>query len=184
MNASRDPGSLTPAEAGPHSEGLGRAAVVMAGGTVLSRVTGLLRTIAFAGLGATALSDAYTLANNSPNIVFELVVGGVLSATLVPVFVDLLRHGRDDAEEGISAVVTLSALVSVLAAVALYLGAPSLIRLYNALTPHANPLERAVARQQRELATQLLRMFAPQVAVYGFITIGDRKSTRLNSSHG
>ena len=42
-------------------------------------------------LGATLLSDAYNLANTTPNIVYELLLGGVLSATLVPA----LRRGRD-----------------------------------------------------------------------------------------
>ena len=158
--------------AATESAAIGRAAMVMAGATMLSRVTGLLRTVAFAGLGATALADAYTLANNSPNIVFELVVGGVLSATLVPVFVDLLRHGRDEAEEGISAVVTLAGLVAIAAAVALFVAAPWVIRLYDALTPRDTAAAKVLATNQRVLATELLRMFAPQVAVYGFITIG------------
>ena len=148
----------------PARSGIGRATVVMAGGTILSRLTGLLRTVAFAGLGATLLSDAYTLANNSPNIIFELVVGGVLSATLIPVFVDLLGRGRDEAEEGISAIVTLALTVSVALALALALFAPWVIRLYNVFDSSPDP-------NQQALATALLRLFAPQVAIYGFITV-------------
>ena len=51
-------------------------------------------------LGQTSLADAYNLANTTPNIVYELLLGGILSATLVPVFVEpprARRRGGDDA---------------------------------------------------------------------------------------
>ncbi len=67
-----------------------RHTAIMAIGTALSRITGFWRLQATAlALGITAMSDAYTLANNPPNIIYDLVIGGVLSATLVPVFVSL-----------------------------------------------------------------------------------------------
>ncbi|MEN3274029.1 MAG: putative peptidoglycan lipid flippase, partial [Actinomycetota bacterium] len=56
----------------------------MAVGTAASRLTGFVRlaaTLYALGLGRAA--DTYTLANNTPNIVYELLLGGVLSATLV-----------------------------------------------------------------------------------------------------
>ena len=52
------------------------------------------RVLAYA-LGQATLADTYNLANTTPNIVYELLIGGVLSATLVPVFVDHLQR-RDD----------------------------------------------------------------------------------------
>ena len=61
---------------------LGRSTAVMAAGTALSRVTGFGRVFALAyALGLTRVTDSYNLANTTPNIVYELVVGGVLSAT-------------------------------------------------------------------------------------------------------
>ena len=64
-----------------------RSNVAVAAGTALSRVTGLLRVIVLGYvLGQTALADAYAVANETPNIVYELLLGGVLSATLVPLF--------------------------------------------------------------------------------------------------
>ena len=59
-------------------------------------------------LGQASLSDAFNLANNSPNAVYELLLGGVLSATLVPVFTAHAR-GRDD-EDATDAVVTVAAI--------------------------------------------------------------------------
>ncbi len=57
----------------------------------------LLRVVALGYvLGQTALADAYKLANETPNIVYELLLGGVLSATLVPLF---STFAEDDDEE-------------------------------------------------------------------------------------
>ena len=47
-------------------------------------------------IGQTALADAYTIGNETPNIVYELLIGGVLSATLVPLFTSFVE--RDDEE--------------------------------------------------------------------------------------
>ena len=60
-------------------------------------LTGLLRVIVFGiVIGQNALADAYDGANNSPNSIYELLIGGVLSATLVPLFTAQLE---DDDEE-------------------------------------------------------------------------------------
>ena len=72
-----------------------RSSSVVALGTLLSRVTGLVRVAVLAyALGQATLADTYNLANTTPNIVYELLIGGVLSATLVPVFVDHLATPR------------------------------------------------------------------------------------------
>ena len=58
-------------------------------GTLASRVTGLVRVIfTAAALGDELAADSFFLANIAPNIVYELLIGGVLSATLVPLFVE------------------------------------------------------------------------------------------------
>ena len=75
-----------------------RSSAVVAVGTALSRVTGFLRIAAIAyALGAAALAGTYSYANESPNIVYELLLGGVLTATLVPLFVRHFEDGDDDA---------------------------------------------------------------------------------------
>ena len=58
-------------------ESLVRHAAVMTAGTALSRITGYLRLVALtAALGVTALGSVYTVANLTPNIIYELVLGG------------------------------------------------------------------------------------------------------------
>ena len=82
-------------------------------GTGVSRVSGLLRFVALAwALGQTPLADSYNLANTTPNMLYDVVLGGVLSATFIPVFVDRLSN-RDEREafESISAVITVSVVV-------------------------------------------------------------------------
>ena len=71
-----------------------RNTAVMSVGTTLSRVTGFLRLSAMAyalGITETRLADAYNIANITPNIVYELALGGILSSVFVPVFVQWLQ---------------------------------------------------------------------------------------------
>ena len=112
---------------------LGRRSATMAAGTVLSRATGFGRVLALAyALGFNRLSDAYNLANTMPNIVYELVLGGVVSATVVPVFVGLFEGGPDgrgdeDPWRGVAAVTTIVLAVTAGLSVLFAVAAPLLI---------------------------------------------------------
>src|SRR4029079_8826167 len=77
--------------------GLLRSNVVVAVGTALSRLTGLIRIMVLSiVIGQNALADAYNSANNSPNTIYELLLGGVLSASLVPLFTRLAEQKDDE----------------------------------------------------------------------------------------
>ncbi|MGH9102535.1 MAG: lipid II flippase MurJ, partial [Acidimicrobiales bacterium] len=104
----------------------------MAAGTMASRLTGLARLAVLAGvLGYTGLADAYNLANTTPNIVYDLVAGGVLSATVLPVFVDrLTRRPGSEGWGDIGAVVSLATVVLVVVSALFALVAPEIIHLY------------------------------------------------------
>ena len=106
----RPPGSGSkPTDGKDPPASFGHNTTVVAGGTLLSRLTGFGRVLALVwAFHVTRLGDIYNIANTVPNILYDLVLGGVLSATLIPVFVDYL--GRDDEDEGwraISAVCTV-----------------------------------------------------------------------------
>ncbi len=80
------------------SGGILRSAGKVAVGTLMSRLTGFVRTIVLAAvLGNTLVNDAYNNANVLPNLVFELLLGGVLTSVIVPL---LVRAQRDAAERG------------------------------------------------------------------------------------
>ncbi len=140
-----------------------RSSARVALGTALSRLTGFGRLAAMAyAIGFTRLTDTYNLANTTPNIVYELLLGGVLSATLVPVFVD--HRDRDD-DEATSAVITVATVVLVVLTVVGILAAPAIVRLYTLR------VEGAAAAAQQEVATGLLRLFMPQMLFYGLVAM-------------
>jgi putative peptidoglycan lipid II flippase len=69
---------------------------MMSTATMLSRVSGFLRMWATAfALGATGLMSAYTVANNIPNMIFELAAGGIISSLFIPTFMEL-RETKDE----------------------------------------------------------------------------------------
>ncbi len=68
----------------------------MAVATLVSRITGLLRTMVLAAaLGVGLVNDAYNTANTLPNIVYELLLGGVLTSVVVPLLVHAQERDRD-----------------------------------------------------------------------------------------
>ena len=143
---------------------LARATWVMAAGTVLSRVTGFGRVAALAAaFGFTRLTDAYNLANTTPNILYELVLGGVLGGTLVTIFTRHLAADEDGGRAAVSAVVSGALVALVVFSVLLGLAAPLVIGLYSAGAEFP--------ADQRAVAIDLLRWFAPQVAILGAVTI-------------
>jgi len=144
---------------------LGRSAVVMAAGTTLSRVTGLGRLVAMVyalGVTESRLADSYNIANIMPNVIYELILGGVLTSVFIPVLVEELRKKREDAWESVSALVTTSVVAVVAITVLVVVGAPWIIQLFSSGADQA---------EQQALATFFLRIFAPQIAFYGIASI-------------
>lgn len=143
---------------------LARASMRTAGGTVLSRVTGLARLVMIAAvLGQGHVADAFNLANTTPNIIHDLVLGGVLAATFVPVFIDRLAiHQRKRAEESISSVLTLSVMLLGIATVLFEIAAPWIVDLYTL---------GGSTQISHQLVVTLLRYFAPQLFLYGIISL-------------
>ena len=161
-------GPPVPGEVAPES-GVGRATAVMAVGTTLSRLTGVVRIVALAyALGtSTRLADAYNLANTIPNIIHDIVLGGVVSATFIPVFVQrLTTQSEDESWDAISAVTSVTLIVIAAASVLFLLLTPFIIDATTVLNHSAQ------AAQDRRVATELLLLFVPQLAGYGFISLG------------
>ena len=138
-------------------------------GTVFSRITGLARLaaiVAALGVAETRLTDTYNLANTFPNIVYELILGGVLTSVFVPVFVELLeKEGRDKAWEVASGILNLALVVLSAVTIVGILAAPWIAKLY------ALRLEGDQVEHQREALTFLLRLFLPQIVFYALTAI-------------
>ena len=180
MSSSDQTATRGAGERGPDiaEQRLARPAAVMAVGTALSRLTGLGRVIALAaalGIAESRLADAYNLANTLPIVLYELALGGVLSSVFIPVLVEELRsRSREDAWRAVSAVVTCSMAVLLALTVVAVLAAPLVIDVFS------GRVEGRAAEEQRDLATFFLRLFAPQVALFGLAAIGQG----LLNAHG
>ncbi len=146
---------------------LGRASGVMALGTIASRATGFLRTVAIAvTIGAGAVSNAYNVANTIPNIVYDLLIGGILTSVVVPVLVRATKEDPDGGERFASSLLTLMILLlGAACAVGMFL-APQIVNSYL----HATGPDAAA---ERALGATFLRWFMPQIVFYGVgATIG------------
>jgi putative peptidoglycan lipid II flippase len=140
-----------------------RSSAAVAMGTLLSRVTGLLRVAVLAyAVGRASLADTYNLANSTPNIVYELLLGGVLSATLVPLFVDHLERGDARATSAVFRVALTA--IAVLTAIAMTF-APLIARLYALDTTGA---ERTA---QLHVMTVFTLWFLPQMVFYALTAL-------------
>ncbi len=152
-----------------------RNTAVMAVGTSLSRVTGFLRLTAMAfalGITETRLADSYNIANITPNIIYELALGGVLSSVVVPVLVEWMQtRGRGQMWEVARKLLTLAIVALSAIAIIAIVFAPWIVRLY---TVRVGPGQEAT----RELATFFLRWFMPQIVFYG---IGAVVTGQLNA---
>ncbi len=140
-----------------------RSSAIVGLGTSASRITGYARVAAIAyALGGSALAGTYAYASQTPSMLYELLLGGVLTATLVPLFVRYVERRDEDAA---SAIFTISALALIVVTAIGVLIAPWIVRLF---TLRVDGAERAA---QQEVATTLLRLFMPMVLFYGMIAL-------------
>jgi putative peptidoglycan lipid II flippase len=125
------------------------AASVIALGNIMSRGLGLVRDVVIAStFGASAGTDAFVLARTIPSILYDLLVGSVITAAFVPVFV---QHARDERQfwRLVGAVFSLAALAFVVLALTLALLADPLVAIIGSgLRTDA----------QRELAATMMRI--------------------------
>ena len=142
-----------------------RASGIMAIGTILSRITGFARALlAVAVLGTALLADTFNVANTMPNILYNLLVGGALTAIFVP---QLVRSFEDqDGGHGFASrlVTTISLILLVLVAVGVIF-APALVRLY------APEFSTPGFETEQEIAVAFTRYCLPQIFFLGLFTM-------------
>lgn len=136
--------------------------MLMASGTVISRVLGFARSVVAAmAIGVTTdAADAFGVANQLPNNVYAIIVGGVLNAVLVPQLVKARLHndgGKGYIDRLVTFILTIFFAVTALATIA----APLLIGLY---TSGWSP-------NQLALATAFAYWCLPQLFFYGLYSL-------------
>jgi putative peptidoglycan lipid II flippase len=148
----------TPAAPSP-TPSIGRSSSLMAVANLVSRITGFLRQVVLVGvLGVGVLNDAYTVSNTLPNIVYELLFGGVLTSVMIPLLVRAQKEDTDGGETYIRRLITLAGTALIAGTALAVLAAPLLTRLYlGGQSATANP----------ELATALAYLLLPQILFYG-----------------
>ena len=156
------------------AEGIARGAMVVASLTMLSRILGLVRTLVFSQtVGATCLGTAYVTANQVPNLLYELILGGALTSAMVPVLArSAERAARDPAEKArvgdiTSALLTWSVIVIVPLVVIIIIAAGPIASLLNPSNPNAH----CVRPDMVAVTGNMLRVFAPQALFYGLSVV-------------
>ncbi|MGI8665152.1 MAG: lipid II flippase MurJ, partial [Jatrophihabitans sp.] len=165
------PGAVEAGDAGTVEPSLLASSRTMALASLVSRATGFLRNSAVAaavGSGLYSVGDAYGLANTLPNMVYELLLGGVLTSVIIPV---LVRAQTEDTDRGqaytqrLLSIATVGLGGSTLLAV---LAAPLLIKIFG------GPV------QYQSVAAVWATLLLPEIFFYG---LGAMFSAVLNSRH-
>jgi len=142
-----------------------KASGIMAIGTIFSRITGFIRSVlAVAVLGTALLADSYNVANTMPNILYNLLVGGALTAVFVP---QLVRSFSDpDGGDGFASrlVTTISVILLALVAIGMIF-APALVRLY------APEFSTQGFEAENQIAIAFTRYCLPQIFFLGLFTM-------------
>ncbi|MER5709032.1 murein biosynthesis integral membrane protein MurJ [Streptomyces sp. NPDC042898] len=112
------------------ASGLLKSSAVMAAGTLVSRLTGFVRSLVITGaLGAALLGDTFTIAYTLPTMIYILTVGGGLNSVFVPQLVRSMKNDEDGGEAYANRLLTLVMVALGLIVVAAVLAAPILVRL-------------------------------------------------------
>ncbi len=150
--------------------GIARASVLIGAGTIVSRVTGLLRTIVLvAAVGAIGFAgDAFAVANQLPNNIYVIISTGLLTAVIVPQIVKVSAHA-DGGQAFISKLLTLGTVVLIVTTGLAIAVAPWLVAIY---APDFTP-------DQLALATAFAYWCLPQIFFYGvFALLGEILNAR------
>ena len=138
-----------------------RSTALMSVATLFSRATGLIRTWAMAfALGNSLITSSYQVANNMPNVIYELVAGGLLAAAFLPVYMlEKERGGDKSGNEFANNLLNITIVVLGILSVLATIFAPQVIATQTfTVSENAEVYQRAVA---------FFRIFAMQIVFYG-----------------
>ncbi len=127
------PAAPAPAKAGGRASSLLKSSAVMAAGTIVSRLTGFLRTLVMAAaIGVGTLNDSYQVANVLPTMIYVLVGGGALNAVFIPQLVRAMKNDDDGGEAYANRLLTLVVVLLAGVTAVCVLAAPLLVRMMSA----------------------------------------------------
>lgn len=141
---------------------LASSAAIMASGTLVSRVLGLVRAALLAASIATVggAADAFSVANKLPTIIYMLIAGGVLNAVLVPQIVRAMKN-EDGGHRYVNQLLTIGSTILAVLTIVLTATAGILLTVYGAsMRPDWKPL-----------ALTFAYICLPQLFFYGLYTL-------------
>jgi putative peptidoglycan lipid II flippase len=151
-----------------------RGAAIVAGFTMASRLLGLVRTLVFSqSVGASCLGSAYVTANQVPNLIYELVLGGALTSAMIPVLARPAERAAHDLAERArvsqitSAMLTWSIIILVPLTVGIAAAARPIASLLNPVNANAHCVHADVVNA----TGNMLAVFAPQALLYGLSVV-------------
>ncbi|MEU1161269.1 murein biosynthesis integral membrane protein MurJ [Streptomyces sp. NPDC005921] len=152
--------AAAPAKKGGKATGLLKSSAVMAAGTMVSRLTGFVRSaLIVSALGVGLLGDTFQVAYQLPTMIYILTVGGGLNSVFVPQLVRAMKEDEDGGEAFANRLLTLVMVALGLLTAATIAAAPFLIRLLSdsvASDPAAN-----------EVGVTFVRYFLPSIFFMG-----------------
>jgi len=171
------PGLAGRPEPGPAErlgEGIARGAAIVASLTILSRILGLVRTLVFSQtVGATCLGTAYVTANQVPNLLYELILGGALTSAMIPILARSAERAADEPaeKERVSHITSALLTWSVIIIVPLVLVIVAVAGPIASLLNPANSNTHCVRSDMISVTGNMLRVFAPQALFYGISVV-------------
>ncbi|MGC5568223.1 murein biosynthesis integral membrane protein MurJ [Streptomyces sp. FR-108] len=127
------PAAAPAKKSGGRASGLLKSSAVMAAGTMVSRLTGFIRSaLIVAALGVGLLGDTFQVAYQLPTMIYILTVGGGLNSVFVPQLVRAMKEDDDGGEAYANRLLTLVVVVLGLLTALAVLAAPLLIRALSA----------------------------------------------------
>ncbi|CUR55048.1 Integral membrane protein MviN [metagenome] len=160
---------------GAEQRGILTSGAVMAAGTVVSRLSGYVRSVLLvAALGSALHADIFNIANTIPNMLYILLAGGVINAVLVPQLVRAMKLDHDGGDAYTNRIITLAGLFLLVVTVLLVVAAPLLMRVLL-----SSEYDLPALAAQRESAVTFARFCLPQVFFYGmFVLVGQILNAR------
>jgi putative peptidoglycan lipid II flippase len=171
---SKGTGLADPGLASRLGPGIARGALVVASLTIVSRILGLVRTLVFSQtVGASCLGTAYVTANQVPDLLYQLILGGALGSVLVPVLArSAERAAVDPAEKARVGQITSAMLTwTVIIVVPLSLAIAAVAGPIASLLIPANAHTDCVRAEMVTTTGTMLRVFAPQALLYGLSVV-------------
>jgi putative peptidoglycan lipid II flippase len=161
-------------KSGKTAQGIAQGALLIASLTAVSRMLGLARTLVFShSVGADCLGTAYVTANQVPNLIYELALGGALTSAIVPVLARSAEQAGTHPQHKAHVAQITSAMLTwaVIILVPLTAVVAVAARPVAALLIPVNANAGCNRADMLNITSNMIIVFAPQIVLYGFSVV-------------